>query len=280
MKKIYPIFLSLLLVYFSFYYTNRVVDIIKSKDPIMLQIKSNKDKYEVDFTDAIIEENYIIPGKNGLKVNENKSFQKMKKYGKYNESLLVFDEIEPDVSLNSYYDKYIESGRNDLKQVALVFKVERFDTIDNVVDILSSNETKATFFLDGLFVDNNYETIKSLKNKYELELLSYNNGYEKAYFKSGLQSLYNITNIKPKYCYAEYDNKKVLTLCDNLGLHTIIPTINSNNSFKLIKEKLNSGAIISLDIDDNNLSTIINYIKQRGYKFVTLDELLLESYEK
>ena len=69
MKKIYPIFLSLLLIYFSFYYTNKVIDIIRSKDTIMLQIEKNMNKYEEKAENASIYDNYIIPGKNGKKVN-------------------------------------------------------------------------------------------------------------------------------------------------------------------------------------------------------------------
>ena len=96
-----------------------------------------------------------------------------------------------------------------------------------------------------------------------------------------MHALFNITNISPKYCYSEYDNKSVLELCNSLSMHTIIPTIMANNnSFSIIKNKLKSGSIISLGNSDKNLNTIINYIKQRGYKLVTLEELLSESLEK
>ena len=64
-------------------------------------------------------------------------------------------------------------------------------------------------------------------------------------------------------------------------MHIIIPNINiKDNSLNKIKKKLNEGSIISLDTSDKNLNTIINYIKQRGYKLVTLEELLSEKLEK
>lgn len=282
MRKLYPIFLSFLLVYFSFYYTNKVIDIVRSKDKIMLQIKKEKSKYEQKAQSAQIIDNKIVPGKNGKKVNEIKSFSKMKQYGKYNDSLYVFDEVEPDISIDSYYDKYIEKGRNDENKVAIVFHIDRFDNIEDVIEILKNNNTKATFFMDGLFIENNSNSIKNMKNSgHELELLNYNGSYDKMYFEKGLHSLFNITKEEPRYCYAEYDNKKVLELCNSLGLHTIIPSINTNNnSFNIIKNKLDSGSIISLKNSSINLNTIINYIKQRGYKLVTLNELLLEDIEK
>lgn len=282
MKKIYPVILSLILLYFSFYYTNKVIDIIREKDPIMMKIKKEKNKYEIKSMNAKIDENRITPGRNGKKVNEEKSYIKMKQYGKYNDSLYVFDEIEPEVKVDDYYDKYVESTNKNKKEVALVFKVDRFGNIDNILETINQNNIKVTMFLDGLFIENNRKLIEQLKDKeHELEVLSYNDTYQKEYFIEGLHSLFNITNKTPKYCYSEYDNKKVLELCNSLNMHVIIPNINiKDNSLNKIKKKLNEGSIISLDTSDKNLNTIINYIKQRGYKLVTLEELLSEKLEK
>lgn len=273
--------LSLLLVVFSFYYTNKVVDIVRSKDPIMQTINEEKDKFEIAAVDAKVKSDSVVPGKNGKKVNVAKSFQKMRQYGKYNESLYVFDEIEPSLSADNYYNKYIESGMDDENDVALVFEVERFDNIDDVLTLLEDNDVKATFFMDGLFIENNRSLLEEVsKNGYELELLNYNGGYDKIYFESSLHVLNSITNNKPKYCYSHYDRKEVLDICNSLSLHTVIPTINSKNSFNTVKTKLRGGAIIGLKNSRENLNTIINYIKQKGYNLVTLDELLSEQLEK
>ncbi len=281
MKKLYPAILSLILVLFSFYYTNQVVNIVRNKDPIMIAINKEKAKYEVSAVDAKIEQNSIIPGKNGKKVNVEKSFEKMRKYGEYNDSLYVFDEIEPDLSVNNYFDKFIESGIDSQKNVALVFEVERFDNIDDVMTILENNKVTATFFVDGLFMENNRTLLEEVsKNKYEIELLSYNGGYDKIYFENSLHLLNNITNSKPKYCYSHYDKEDLLKICNSLSLHTVIPTIDTNNSFNIIKKELEGGAIIGLKNSSANLNTIVNYIKQKGYNLVRLDELLSEKIDK
>ncbi len=282
MKKLYPVILSLLLVYFSFYYTNKVVDIIREKDPIMMKIKKEKDSYEIKTKNAKIDGDKITPGKNGKKVNINESFIKMKKFGEYNESLYVFDEVEPEIKVDDYYDKYIENGLKNDNKVSLVFHINRFDNIDRIVDTINLNEVKVTMFLDGLFIENNRKKVEELNEEgHELELLSYNDSLKKEEFVEGLHSLFYITNKTPKYCYSEYDNKNVLELCNSLDMHTIVPSINaSNNSFNTIKKRLTGGSIISLSNDDKYLNTIINYIKQRGYKIVTLDELISEELEK
>lgn len=282
MKKIYPVILTLLLIYFSFYYTNKVVGLIQSKDPIMVKINEEKDKYEVDAINAKVDSKNITPGRNGKVVNTSESFKKMKNYGEYNEELYVFDEVEPTVSIDDYYDRYINLGRNDSNKVSLVFKVEKNDSIEEVLKVLKDNGVVATFFVDGVFLEDNKEEVSRLvKNNNEVEILSYDDSYDKLYFDDSLHKLFDVTKTSPKFCYADYDRKEVLELCDRLGLHTIIPTINTNiNSFSLIKDKLQSGSIISLKNSSNNLNTIVNYIKQRGYNLVTLENLLLEQLEK
>ena len=282
MKKIYPVILTLLLIYFSFSYTNKVVGLIKSKDPIMVKIEKEKENYEVKAVNAKVDNKNVIPGKNGKVVNESESFKKMKSYGEYNDELYVFDEVEPTVSMDDYYDKYISLGRNDSNKVSIVFKVEKNDSLEDVLNILKNNNVNAAFFLDGVFLNNNKDIIsKAIKHGNEIEVLSYDSSYDKVFFEDSLHKLFNLTKKEPKFCYADYDRKEVLLLCDRLGLHTIIPTINTSiNSFSLIKDKLQSGSIISLKSNSNNLNTIINYIKQRGYNLVTLENLLLEQLEK
>ena len=282
MKRVYPVILSCLLIAFSFYYTNKIAGIVRGKDPIMQSIKEEKANYEKKAINANVSEDNIIPGKNGKKVNIEASFQKMSQYGKYNDSLYVFDEVEPEVSINTYFDKYVESGREDSKDVALVFDILRFDNMDDVLSLLESNNVTATFFVDGLFMENNRSLLENVSKKgYEIELLSYNGGYDKIYFESSLHVLNDITKDRPKYCVAHYDKKEVLDICNSLSLHTVIPSIDtSNNSFSVVKNKLRGGSIIGLSNSRVNLNTIINYIKQKGYNLVRLDTLLQEQLEK
>ena len=99
MKKVFNITLTILLIYFSFYYTNKVSNYIKSKDPIMIKIINSKDKYFKEAIDATITDNTIIPGLNGLEVDINESYTKMKKVNSYIPDMLVFSSIKPSISL-------------------------------------------------------------------------------------------------------------------------------------------------------------------------------------
>ena len=112
-KKLIQVSIVLLLVLFSFYYTNKTIDIIRETDPLMKQIKEESKKYEIKPENAKIEENNITPGMNGTVVDYEETYKKMKQYGTYNESLTVFKEVTPTVSIEDTYDKFIESGNEE-----------------------------------------------------------------------------------------------------------------------------------------------------------------------
>lgn len=281
--KLVQVTLVLLLVLFSFYYTNKTIDIIRKTDPLMKQIKKESKKYEISAENAKIEGNKIVPGKNGKEVDYEETYQKMKQYGTYNESLTVFKETTPTLSLKETYDKFIISGNEEKKEVALVFPVYNTTNPKQILQILNQEAIPSTFFIDGLLLENNLSLVKDM-SKYELEILNYNNRYEEIYFSSALQYLKNITGQEGKYCYADYDNKEVIELCSKLKLHTITPTIKITNApYQEIKEKLQNAAIISMPINHTTelqLQTAITYIKSKGYDIVELKSLLNENLEK
>ena len=282
MKKIYQISIVLLLSLTSFFYTEKVIDFIREKDPIMKNIKEYDKKNKIDAVNAVIDKNKITPGVSGKKVDYDKSFQKMKKYGTYNESLTVFEEVAPTISIDDYYDKYISEGSGINNDVSLVFEVKNGDNINNIINILKENSTIATFFVDGLWLENNQTLVSEMASLgHEIEILNYDNKYQELYFSSSLNLLNSITNLKPKYCYARYDNKEVLELCEKLELHTIIPTIMTGNyPYNDVVKKVQKGSIIGFSVTSSveiELSTIINYLKQKGYTIDTLDILLSEA---
>ena len=79
-------------------------------------------------------------------------------------------------------------------------------------------------------------------------------------------------------------NNNIIKICKKLNLHTVSPTlIIKKDPYKEIKNNLKNSSIILIPINNyiyNNLSTSILYIKSKGYKFLTLSELLSENLEK
>ncbi len=263
----------------SMYYTNICLNILKDNDPIMKQIKLNINKYKVIGEDAKIIGNSIIPGKYGKEIDLNKTYSKMKKYGNYNETLMVMKEVQPTTSIENIYTHYIEKGNSNNKSVALIFTVSNIDNLNKLASYLKKIQVPVTIFIDGTLLELN-ENIPSSLKKYEIELLSYNKGYEKNLFQTALSYLENQTNKKAKYCYSEKENEEILNLCSSLKLHTIKPYLVINkNLFNNIKKNLSNSIIIKIDINDKNLSelkTSVDYITKKGYEFKKLDSLLSE----
>ena len=270
--------IAITLLIFSFFYTNKAVELVQNADPIMKEIKASSKKYEVLPQNALIIGDKIIPGQNGLEVDYQESYQKMKKYGSYNEALTTLKEMEPAISVNDYYDKYVVTGNSESKEVALIFKVDKTTDILSLSNMLKDKGVTATFFVDGVVLENNLASILELKD-FEVELLNYNGSYERDFFISAKKYLEDITKKEAKYCYLE----EVINLCSSLKMHTIMPSIKvDKNAYSEIKEKLSNSAIITIpsNISLSNIVVALDYLQKRGYKFLTVDNLISESLEK
>ena len=92
--------------------------------------------------------------------------------------------------------------------------------------------------------------------------------------------LKKINKQKNGFCYGLEDNDDNINSCKVKGNYTIRPTVISENTpLQDIKTKLESGALLSLKVNQRvkkELSTIIIYIKSKGYKITNLEEHILE----
>lgn len=281
-KKIIEILFACLLVFASFFYTDKAISMMEDKDPVMIKIKKEKKSLEEESINAKVNGEYLVPGYSGLVVDLDKSFNKMKKYGGYNESLIVFKESTPTISVDEYYDKYIVSGNGFTNYISLVFEITDKELLPKIKDILKKNDVRATFFVDGVLLkEDNILVTSLLQDFHELELLNYKGSYDRLIFEEALDTLQVIANRRGKYCLAKYDQKEILELCSKEKMHTIIPTIQiSSNPYLSLKGKLREGSIISITPTKENISeldVVIKYIKQRGYTLDTLEQLLSEA---
>lgn len=281
MKNTFKIIGILLLTFFSFYYTNKVVELSKSKDPIMIKILKESKDYTLESVNATISDDYITPGVSGKKVDVEKSYEKMKKLGSYNENLLVFINDSPNISITNIYDKFVIKGNGEDKEVALVFKANSNENIKEILSILKNNLVKGTFFVDGKWAKDNKDVLEEIDNdNHLLANLGYDNNYGYTNIKKVNQLLKTITNKKINYCYVSYDNQEVLDNCSKNQMYTIKPIeLNDKAIYMDIKNNLSSGNILSVSTNNTSiyeLDLVIKYIMQKGYDIVSLDELLSE----
>ena len=223
-----------------------------------------------------------------------------------NENNLETLNISQDI-MNDYEDIIIKKGNNDKKIIALTFDDgPDKDYTPQILDILKKNDVKATFFVVGENVKLNSEIIKrqydeghEIGNHTFTHINVSKNGYDNIYKEiNNTQKLVkDIIGIEPKIFRPPYraisksmcnivkeKNMNIVLWSDldsrdwsNPGTYYIVDTITS---------KIQNGTIILLH-DYNKLRTkksqtiqaleiVIPKLKENGYKFVTVSELIKE----
>lgn len=283
MKKIFELIGLFSLICFSFFYTDKITTVIKENDDILNQIEEVTNQYKIDPINAKIDNNTIIPGINGMEIDINESYKKMKKINSFNTNLLVYRQIEPEISIKKIYNKYIIGGNSNKNEVSLLFKVNENDNVNDIILILKKYQLYATFYIDGIWFENNNDKIMDLiKSGYLIGNLGYNYQYN----VSGISWMNTIvTNIGKQnhtYCYTEQENPEILNICQNNKSYTVIPSIIiKKNPLIEVKKYLKNGSIISLDINNQvtkELPLIIEYIMSKDIAIVDLEQLLDESF--
>lgn len=249
---------------FSFYYTDKVINFINNKDPLMMEIHDVKNVYEVIPVNAIINDNTIIPGIKGRVVDVEESYNNMKISGIFREDALHFVDCYPSSSLKDNGDKYIIKGNGYKNNVSVIYILNK----NNIYKLKEINDL--TIFINHR--DLSIDIINELGDK---EVYSYgNNGvYTKESIVSDNSLISSISNNKAKYCLSKYKNDEVLDLCYKNNMYTVIPNI--IGGYYEVRNNLSNGSIILLN-NLNDIDNIVRYIKSKGYNMVTLGKLLQE----
>ena len=260
------------LICFTFIYTEKIINVSIEQDEIMIKLKEIENDYKIEPINAIIENDTIIPGNTGKKINIESSYKKMKQIGYFEESLIIYENIYPEISIYNNYDKYIVSGNKKEKQVSLIHIINNDKTLNNILNIINNKNTPISFFIDSTFLNNNIEILNKFKN-YEI----YNYGNNGKYTKDNLIITNNIINNKTKnnsiFCLFLNKDNESLNNCTNNKMLSIIPTIKGN--YNNIKNNLKNGSIIQIT-NTQELSNIIDYIKDKGYTIVSLSNIIKE----
>ena len=260
------------LICFTFIYTEKIISISIDQDEIMIKLKEIKENYKTEPIDATIIDDTIIPGNTGKYININTSYKQMKKIGYFEESLISYETIYPNTSIYNNYNKYIINGNPSNKEVSLIYIISNNKTIDNILNTIENKDTTISFFIDSSFLNNNIDIINKLKN-YEI----YNYGTKWIYTKDNLLIANNIINNKSNnnsiYCLFLNKNIDSLNNCASIKMLSIIPSITGN--YNDIKNNLTNGSIILIN-NTQELSNIIDYIKNKGYTITSLSNIIKE----
>ena len=279
MKKTFQIIGLISLTCFSFFVTEKTATVVNNMDEIMVEIKEKMNNYKSDAIDAIIEGNTIIPGISSKKVNIGKSYKNMKDSGYFNDKLFIYDYTKPNISIENNKDKYIIKGNPSKRMVSFVFTLNGNDNIDDILNILNNYKIKATFFVDYMWYESNNTKIKEMTNLGHL-ISPLMEDYTDSDFEWMDMVIKKVNKQAVNFCYSKEDDKENLDICALKGNYTIRPIVISERTPLVdIKNKLESGSLLSLTNNSElkkELSSIIIYIKSKGYNIANLDEHILE----
>lgn len=266
MKDVFTYVGIIALSLFSFYYTDKVVNIFKGNDPIMLQIMKAEENYNIPCYEGSVSKEGIILGVKGKKVNKIESYNNMKAIG-YDDSLLVFEEVECNITKEDNINKYILRGNPNRHAISIIIKVDE-GNIEEYNKLAIEKNISFTYLVFD----------KEL-SKYKEKLLSINadvvyGGNSPEKLKEYLKFVKKSN--KESFCVSsEIDN---LNVCSKENVSVIkIKSCFENNVYIESKKKIKSGEFIMLQDEYDNieeLKILINYIKNKGYKILTVSKHL------
>ncbi|HEY4601603.1 MAG TPA: polysaccharide deacetylase family protein [Cerasibacillus sp.] len=276
------------------------ITVSKQNDSLYKEIEQKAKQYDEKPEDAYIDDVWKkTPGRNGVKVNINKSYKKMMKKGMFDESYLVFDEIPPQQSLKDLAASPIYRGHPKKEMVAFLINVSwGTEHVPKILHTLKNNHVKATFFIEGKWAKEHVDYVRMIAEQgHTIGNHAYNHPDMARMSKQEIESqivqtneiLHSITEKEPKWFAppsGSYSNLVVAT-AHQLKMETILWTVDTIDWKKpsvsvmlnRVMNHIHPGATILMHptpVIENGLEQLIELIKAEGYRIGTIDELLSE----
>ena len=253
MKKFVKQILLIVILLTSFYYTGKMNDLIIKKTKLMEDINNDREEYDILSVDAVIENDYIIPGINGKSVNVIKSYDNMKELNVFNEEYLKYDVSIPRVSLNNNKSKIVKYGNSSKNQIAIL--------VGNNLDIIKFSD-EYNISISRLIDYNTFDK----NNRYEQinnDFINYDN----------VEKMLNNNRMNTNICVVNVNN---LDFCKDNNKYLVEATIIlKNNNIAKIKNSINSGYYVNL-ID---YKLLIRQIYYQNLNIVPLSKLISEDID-
>ncbi|RDW17792.1 polysaccharide deacetylase family protein [Oceanobacillus chungangensis] len=270
----------------------------KKEDALYQEILEKQSNYHEEPQDAYIDDVWKkTPGRNGRAVDVDKSYEKMKDVGVFDDSLLVYKQIEPEISLSDLPASPIYRGHPEKKMVSLMINVSwGTEYIPTILKTLQENKVKATFFIEGKWAKENAELVKMIDeqghiignhayNHPDMARISNQKIVEQIAQTNDILSA--ITGKTPKWFAPPSGsfNEQVVQSAYNLKMETILWTVDTIDWKKpsvsvmmnRVNSKLHPGATILMhptQVIAEGLDLLIKSIKENEYRIGTIDKLL------
>lgn len=242
------------IVLFSFYYTDQISNLVLESNPLYKDIVKNKDDFEVMSTSAIINDEYITPGLNGLSIDVKNSYYNMKTLETFNSYYLVYEESTPEVSIENNKDKIIKKGNSSKNSIALVVEYN-----EKIIDYLKNKKISVLTNLNNFDKSATYEQINDDYTNY-----------------TKLENLINKYVKNPKICLVNENNK---SQCIANKAFLVEPSkILNDNTVLNLKDNIESGDIILIKKNTKleNIDIILKSIEYKDYNLNYLSDHISE----
>ncbi|RKO60906.1 putative sporulation protein, polysaccharide deacetylase family [Caldibacillus debilis GB1] len=270
------------------------------KDPLYGEILHKAKNYEKPAQNAKIDKVWKkMPGYNGLKVDVEASYRKMKPYKKFLEDKLVFRQIPPQVHLEQLPPSPIYRGHPDKPMVAFTFNVAWGEEyLSTILEILKKHHISATFFLEGRWAKGHAEAVKMIhEGGHEIGSHSYSHpdmakiseDEAAAELKKTNDILRATVGIAPKWFAPPSGsfNDRTVALAAKMNMETILWSVDTidwqkpspNTIVDRVRKQAHNGAIILMHPTASTaeaLEPMISVLKEEGYKIGSVSELLDE----
>ncbi|MDQ8733308.1 polysaccharide deacetylase family protein [Paenibacillus sp. LHD-38] len=238
-----------------------------------------------------------IPGYNGLEVDVEKTLEAALLAPPAESISYIFKEVEPEIKLNDLGPHPIYRGNPNKKMISLMINVAwGNEYIDSILKTLKREKVKATFFLDGSWLNKNAEIAKRIQaDGHEMSNHAYTHPDMSALNRQAqynqiaktealLKSSLNVNNrwfAPPSGAF----NEATVQIAEEMGLKTVLWTIDTidwqkpaaDTIVRKIAQKLEPGSLILMHPTSSTrdaLAGIIATAKEKGYAIGTVSETL------
>lgn len=265
------------------------------------QLEQAADRYNEPPVDAVVDRVWkAIPGYNGRIIDMKASYELMEKKGTFNENQLVFKEIPPEVHLEDLPPAPIYKGNPQKPMASFTVNVSWGEEyLPEMLKILREEKVKATFFLEGRWVQKNPKLAKMvLEEGHEVGSHAYshpdlsNTPLEKTKIelKQTNEAIEAVLSVKPTLFAPPSGsyNTQVVEAAKEMNMFTILWTVDTIDwknpdpmqMAERTASKTENGSIILMHPTKSSvkgLKPLIRQIKEKNIQLDTVSELFNES---
>ncbi|MDQ0230483.1 polysaccharide deacetylase family protein [Metabacillus malikii] len=274
--------------------------VMKQQNHLYNEIVSKAKEYNIPPQNAEIHKVWkATPGYNGLEVDIEQSYKRMKDKGEFDEKMLIYRQVKPKVHLEDLPAEPIYRGNPEKPMVSFIVNVAwGNEFIPDMLDTLNKYHVKSTFFLEGRWVKENPEMAKMIVDAgHEIGNHSYTHPDMSKLSSANIREqllktnevIKSVTEVTPSWFAPPSGSirEEVVSIADEYKMKTVMWSVDTIDWQRpephvivdRVLNKVHNGAIILMhptSSTSDSLETLIVSIKRKGYSFGSLSMLMDE----